>query len=318
MQNQRMIPYVLGIDSGGTKYLVRAAALDGTILAEYQGPPCSHYQMPFEAAALRIADNLAQCLARFGGQPRDCRCIVCGTTGYDSPEDGEILQRLYEGLAGFSCPILCMNDVELAFHIACSDEGVMILAGTGSICFAKTRRGDSLRVGGWPCSLFGDEGSGRYIDALALRHFSRWLDGCRPESPFLQSIQAHIGIHSRKELMDFAADLQKGDVPTPGLGAIVSAAAEQGDDEAKSILLDAAESLFRLVQEAIQKLHMDALDVLPVGIWGSVLMKSAVVRDELTRLLKAAYPNVRMCIPVKDAAQGAVEIALAHGSGGQP
>ena len=38
-----MIPYVLGIDSGGTKYLVRAAALDGTILGEFRGNTCSHY-----------------------------------------------------------------------------------------------------------------------------------------------------------------------------------------------------------------------------------------------------------------------------------
>ena len=37
MQREKMIPYVLGADSGGTKYLVRAAALDGTVLAEYRG-----------------------------------------------------------------------------------------------------------------------------------------------------------------------------------------------------------------------------------------------------------------------------------------
>lgn len=30
--------YVLGIDSGGTKYLVRAARLDGTLLGMFTGP----------------------------------------------------------------------------------------------------------------------------------------------------------------------------------------------------------------------------------------------------------------------------------------
>ena len=54
MQGQNLKPYVLGVDSGGTKYLVRAAAPDGTILAEYKGPSCSHYHFPFAEAARRI------------------------------------------------------------------------------------------------------------------------------------------------------------------------------------------------------------------------------------------------------------------------
>ena len=174
--------YVLGIDSGGTKYLVRAAGPDGTVLGEYRGPGCSHYECPEAEAARRIQENLAGCLAGFGGRPQDCLGIVCGTTGYDSPEDGVILQRIYEGLQGFSCPVRCMNDVELAFHVACGRTGVLILSGTGSNCYGVNRQGRALRVGGWPSSIFGDEGSGRYIDTLAMRHYSRWMDGCRKDS----------------------------------------------------------------------------------------------------------------------------------------
>ena len=62
-----MIPYVLGIDSGGTKYLVRAAALDGTILGEFRGNTCSHYYLGKEKAARETLNNLGNCLARFGG-----------------------------------------------------------------------------------------------------------------------------------------------------------------------------------------------------------------------------------------------------------
>ncbi len=31
--------YILGIDSGGTKYLVRACTPEGGVVAEYVGPP---------------------------------------------------------------------------------------------------------------------------------------------------------------------------------------------------------------------------------------------------------------------------------------
>ena len=203
-----------------------------------------------------------------------------------------------------------MNDVELAFRVACGETGVMILAGTGSICFGKNIKGESLRVGGWPCGIFGDEGSGRYIDALAMRHFSRWMDGCREDSWLLRNIQAKTGIRTRKELMDYAVRLGAMETADPGLGAFVSTAAEEGDPFAEEILLDAAQCLFRLTQEAIRKLGMDQEDDLPVGIWGSVLMQSRTVREELIRLLKETYPHLRMCLPQKDAAQGAVEIAL--------
>lgn len=38
MKESGTMRYVLGIDSGGTKYLVRAARLDGTLLGMFTGP----------------------------------------------------------------------------------------------------------------------------------------------------------------------------------------------------------------------------------------------------------------------------------------
>ena len=311
MQEMSSVPFVLGVDSGGTKYLVRAAALDGTILSEYRGSCCSHYLMTEAEASARIAHHLAACLETFGGRPKDCRYIVCGTTGYDSPEDGVILQRLYEGLTDFDCPALCMNDVELAFRVACHDEGVLILAGTGSICYARKKgETEGVRVGGWPDGIFGDEGAGRYIDALAMRHYSRWLDGCRGDSPLLRGIREMTGITTRKQLMDFAVALPTGSVPAPNLGRLVSEAAEAGDPWAAEILRDAAQCLFRLTEETIVRAGMQDASPLYVGVWGSVLMQSTFVRREMAVMLENVYPAMKLLIPEKDAAQGAVEIAL--------
>ena len=310
METKSTVPFVLGIDSGGTKYLVRAAALDGTILSEYKGAPCSHYRFSLEEAARLISDHLSACLALFGGRPQDCRAIVCGSTGYDSPEDGSILERLYALQSGFTCPVVCMNDVELAFHIACGRTGVIILAGTGSICFGKNADGETARVGGWHWGTFGDEGSGRYIDALVLAHYSRWMDGCRPDSPFLRDIREKTGITTRKELMDIGDRIAANTGDLPGLGPIVTRAAEEGDPYARKILSNAAQCLYSLTREAIVKLGLDHAEKLPVGIWGSVLMNSLPVRNELFRLLRQDFPRLLPCIPEKDAAQGAVEIAL--------
>ena len=305
--SEGMTRYVLGIDSGGTKYLVRAAAPDGRILAEVRGAPCSHYQLGEEEATRRIAAHLAACVRQFGGRPEDCLYLMCGTTGYDSPEDGELLHQLYRELV--PCPVRVVNDVELAFLVTCGSSGLVTLAGTGSICYGRGPDGREMRLGGWPRAVFGDEGSGRYIDALALRHYSRWLDGSRPESAFLREIRERTGIVTRKELMDYAVRMDTEGI-TPGLGAAVTGAAEAGDPWAGAILEDAAACLARLAEEAAGCLGFAPGDALRAGIWGSVLINAAPLRESFFRRLWETFPLAVPCMPEKDAVQGAVDLAL--------
>ena len=46
--------YVIGIDSGGTKYLLKAADLNGRALAVWQGEPASPHRMDRQALLERI------------------------------------------------------------------------------------------------------------------------------------------------------------------------------------------------------------------------------------------------------------------------
>lgn len=119
-----------------------------------------------------------------------------------------------------------------------------------------------------------------------------------------------IGSPTRKALMDYSLHMASPPWPAANLGEIVDRAALEGDRYAIQILHDAAACNFDLVQETIQLLHMEQEQNLCVGIWGSVLMNSAVQREAFKRLLLAHYPQATISIPQKDAAQGAVEIAL--------
>lgn len=306
------VPYVLGMDSGGTKYLVRAFDLQGRPLGTFRGASCYHYRYPEAEVERRLRENLQRCLESFGGRPEDCRAMVCGTTGLDSPEDEGLLRRLYEGLSGFQCPIWLMNDVELAFRMICGDLGLLILAGTGSICYGKNSHGESARVGGWHSAIFGDEGAGRYIDALALQLYSRWMDGCREDSPLIQEIQRITGVRTRKELMDYAVALSLGQVRAPDLGGMVTETAEAGDLRAREILRDAAMRLVSLAEDAILRLKLEQEERIPIGLWGSVLQHSEPVRETLIRELKNHYPQIEVLTASTDAAEGAARLALAQ------
>ena len=310
MESSVRIPYVLGVDSGGTKYLVRAFDLEGHPLGIFRGKSCYHYRYPEEEVERRLRENLRCCVESFGGRPEDCRAIVCGTTGDDSPEDEVFLRRLYAQLPGFACSVTLMNDVELAFRMICGNYGLLVLAGTGSICYGKNSRGESARVGGWHSAIFGDEGGGRYIDALALQLYSRWMDGCREDSFLIQEIQRITGVRTRKELMDYAVALSLGQVGAPDLGEAVTAASESGDPWAAAILQDAAMRLADLAGDAILRLDLNGEESFPVGLWGSVLQHSAPVRDALVRELEKRWQGITFCSASTDAAEGAARIAL--------
>lgn len=302
--------YVIGVDSGGTKYLVRAASLSGEMLGCYEGPTCSHYLMDEREAQRRMEESIARCLQAFGGKREDCAYILSGSTGYDSPEDGEILTRLYSTLPGFSCPVCCVNDAELAHYTATQGVGILLIAGTGSIAYGRNEKGESMRVGGWPLCVVGEEGSGRYVDAWALHHYTRYLDGVRPRTALIDEMEAVIGSKNRKEMMDYAMALYGPPWQSPGLGEAVNRAALAGDCYAQSLLERAAQWNADLVDELVRPLGFDRQDHFLVGIWGSTILKGDYQREAFLQLLGARWPGSRVVIAKEDAAQGAVRWAL--------
>ena len=85
--------YILGIDSGGTKYLVRACTPEGGVVAEYVGPPAPHYRLEREEVIKRVNANIDACLAKFGGSRKECVYLVCGTTGLDTDRDQQAVEQ---------------------------------------------------------------------------------------------------------------------------------------------------------------------------------------------------------------------------------
>jgi N-acetylglucosamine kinase-like BadF-type ATPase len=87
--------------------------------------------------------------------------LVLGSTGIWEPEDRSALMRSLKPLAR---SIYVLSDVEVAWAAALGQrgEGILVLAGTGSIVYGKDRRGHNVRVGGLG-PLLGDEGSAFWI-----------------------------------------------------------------------------------------------------------------------------------------------------------
>src|SRR6185369_11356200 len=98
--------------------------------------------------------------------------LTVGSTGIWG---GPAKSAVCRSLGGLASHVRAMSDVELAWNANFHryGEGVLVVAGTGAIAFAKTAGRRPLRVGGLG-PLLGDEGSGFWIGKQYLR--------TRPES----------------------------------------------------------------------------------------------------------------------------------------
>ncbi len=304
--------YVIGIDSGGTKYLLKAADLNGRALAVWQGEPASPHRMDGQALLERIGRHVDACLAGFGGRREECAMLVCGTTGIDSPEDARTLTKVYESLSGFDCPVLCVNDAQVAHQAATGGVGVVVIAGTGSVAYGRNEAGRETRSGGWPLCIFGDEGSGSWIAAQALRHVARVLDGELPAGPLWNEVQKRLAIPTPAALIGVCQQLEAAQFTDPGLALAVNEAAALGDAVAEDILTRAAMEAFSLADAVSRKLGYTECDAFTVGVWGSAVVKSPRMLGAFQSEVLRNYPKARVRIADGDAADGAVQIALAR------
>ncbi len=303
--------YVLGIDSGGTHFRVRACDLDGMPLGASIGDSAAHYRFAPAEVRRRIDAGIDACLRRFGGTRADCAAIVCGSTGIDSAGDRIVVEDLYRALAGFHCPIECVNDAEVALVAATGGTGVVVIAGTGSIAFGRNSAGETARSGGWPVCVLGDEGSGAWIARRALHHLTMWFDGRVATSALTLALQHTLAVQRREQLMQVCIAVEQLTWRDPGLAAVVDAAAEQGDDAAIAVLSDAAGQTFELADTVVRALRLHELPRFTAGAWGSAIVHSRLHLAGFTQRMTEAHPTAEVRVADVDAATGACQRALA-------
>jgi N-acetylglucosamine kinase len=233
-----MTALVLGIDGGGTKTEAAVVDADGRVvwrdrtggLDPTAGP---EWEIVLEELAGR-AGPVAQ--AALG-----------------LPYHGEIaeISRRQNRVSTqhFGTSALVANDVALAFEGALAGaDGVLVLAGTGSMAWARGPLG-THRVGGWG-DLVGDEGSAYWIGRKALARISRELDGRDPDSGFANAMLAEMGI--APEALSAWAYAEAARARIAGLATAVSTRAQAGDVIALGLLQAAGEELGLLGQTAVR------------------------------------------------------------------
>jgi N-acetylglucosamine kinase-like BadF-type ATPase len=305
--------YVIGVDGGSTKSLMKAKDMEGNLLAESRFKTANHHLVGTVEAQKRIYQQITELTASFKGEKEDCACIVVGAAGIDSPNDKIIVDGFYNSLL-FGCPVFCMNDGSVALYATTKGVGVLSISGTGSIAVGRNAKGRVTRSGGYPSTIFGNEGSSQWIAFWALNYASKWVDGSVESSPLIEKFHTYFkGLDSNK-LTECAVALRRRLVDTK-LPVLVYEAAKEGDAAALSILKNAAAALSEVTESCVRKLDWTREDEFLCGVWGSVFVKNEFFYRYYKEDFLSRYPNSKVTFPEGDAADGAVSLALDYIAG---
>ncbi len=200
---------VAGIDGGQSSTVAAIADESGRIISRGVAGPAD--EVGADASSTRLRDALrdaVQDAVRNAGFPSHTSfdAIVAGISGYEGTVFG-----LAPDLPARRLRL--MHDAPIAYAAALGEKpGVTVIAGTGSVAFARSTDGRELLCGGWGF-LFGDEGSAFWIArsaiTLAIEH-----ETCAGVESLLSFFDAHslrelvrgfyVGKVSRDELASFA------------------------------------------------------------------------------------------------------------------
>ena len=257
--------YYLGIDGGGTKtqFTITDEKLNviGTL-----NKGTSHFK---QIGLLGVRDVLKtgflDILKKCNIKEEKLAGIGIGIAGYGNvKEHREALEDIvYDVFKDFN--VTLKNDVEIAHAGALGGEdGVVIVAGTGSIALSK--KGENYkRCGGWGYTI-GDEGSAYYIGKKIIEIFSKEADGRKDKTPIYDMLKKYTNIISDYDLIKYINEEIKCDrLKIAELSMICFEAAKEGDKEAIKLFSSAASELSEMINLLVKDYNNRTVNVSYLG-----------------------------------------------------
>ena len=299
--------FVLGIDAGGTKTVCQLADESGAIVGESRGPG-ANLQAAGELAVEKTLHTLMD--EAMAGQPAARLGAICvGMAGVDRPGDADVVRGIMRRI-GQHAQILIVNAALVALEAgAPGAPGVVIIAGTGSICYGRNEKGQAARAGGWGYVL-GDEGSGYWIGRHALRAVVREADRRGPRTTLTPRALKHFGVDRPQDLIH---EIYYGGMRPGAIAALASQVQEafvEGDAVAAGILEIGVRELVSSAGSVVSRLHLEQAPftfVLSGGIFRAVPW----MREQLAARLPRVAATATISHLAVEPAEGAVRLAVA-------
>jgi N-acetylglucosamine kinase-like BadF-type ATPase len=297
--------HVLGIDAGGTKTACLLADEQGQVLAEARGPGANLQA----AGELHVEKVLHDVMEEAIGERQIMPAAIClGIAGVDRPDDAAVVRGIMKRI-GYKARVLVVNDALVALEAGAPGKpGVVVISGTGSICYGRNAAGVAARSGGWGYVL-GDEGSGYWIGRAALRAVLREADQRGRATALTPLLLAHFGVTRAQGLIH---EVYHSSLKPSAIGALaksVQAAFSKGDAVAIGILRGAADELEASAISVARRLDLTG-SPFPFVLAGGIFRAVPWLEGELGRRLPVVSPGSHVKLLDREPAVGAVALAL--------
>ncbi|HML46879.1 MAG TPA: BadF/BadG/BcrA/BcrD ATPase family protein [Clostridia bacterium] len=298
----------IGIDGGGTHTRLLALDETGKTLWEGREGSTNLESNPPERVRARLAALLDGLFAVL--PPESCRGLCMGAAGVDTPRTQAVMEGL---LASLDLPFPCrvVNDSEIALYAQTEGgPGILVIAGTGSVCLGRDGAGRTRRSGGFGY-LFGDEGSGYWLASQAIALALRAFDGRHPATALEPALCRALGIKRMDEVMDLFYGENKSEVAA--LAPVVLATWQEGDAAAAALVEGSAGHLADMAHAVWTKLGAPQADW-PLVEAGGLLLHAQAYRALFERKIRQALPSLRPVPLTRSAVMGAALWALSEGA----
>jgi N-acetylglucosamine kinase-like BadF-type ATPase len=300
---------VLGVDGGGTKTQAIITDEEGQVLGEGLAGPSNPLRVGVSNAAAAVREAVDRACAAAGVRRTDIASAEVGLAGV---RRADLKERMADALHALGInSIEVVTDADIALYGATSGKpGLVLIAGTGSICCGKNARRKHVCAGGWG-PLAGDEGSGSWIARHALQAVAQASDGRGAQTSLEEAARQYFNVAKSEDLSlaIYAPSMTNDRIA--GFARHVIAAANEHDAVASGIVTEAGRELASLANTVIRRLRIER-ERFQVAYVGGVFSAGELVLDPLRRAIKLGAPQAFLAPPQLSPAVAAATMAREH------
>lgn len=304
-----MANYYLAVDGGGTKTDVVCVDEHGMEVGRGSSGPTSLTVTSVGAASFNLIEAIR--IATEGRQDiKVFKRVVLGLAGVDTLAEKVRAEEVFKRALShyYFEDFVLLNDSEIALANGTDNVNALILvSGTGSICYGKNSAGEEARVSGMDY-LLADQGSGYSIGRKVLQAAVKSYDE-RGQKTILENLVCEFymvpNISFLKEEV-YDPDLTKSEVAQ--LSPLCTKAFESGDAVATAILHEEIEEMILSASTVLKKLHVDESQF-DVVFAGSIL-ELEYVSSKVIERLSTQFTHIHFARQHSDPVYGAVKLAL--------
>ncbi|MDQ3667718.1 MAG: ATPase [Acidobacteriota bacterium] len=246
---------VVGVDGGGSKTHAVIVDADGRILGQGTSGPSNPLRVGIARAAAGVREAIDKACEAAQVRRED---ILAAEVGLAGARRTELRERVREALNNLGIAgVEVVGDADIALYGATDGEpGVVVIAGTGSICCGVNARGKRNCAGGWG-PVAGDEGGGAWISRRALRAIAHASDGRGPKTSLMAAACAYFHVTTPEDLATAIYAPTLTNERLAGFGKQVIEAAKAKDPVARAIMTEAGCELGLAVAAVIRNLKLE-------------------------------------------------------------